>query len=79
MVDGLTLFEKGYRTITALALNMEIMINQALIDISIDKGIISQEEPMAKIEKIPERTPLKPVACVLGVSLTFEVYQSEVS
>ena len=34
------------------ALNMEIMINQALIDILVAKGIITQEELMAKIEEI---------------------------
>ena len=34
------------------ALNMEIMINQALIDILVTKGIITQEELMAKIEEI---------------------------
>jgi hypothetical protein len=34
------------------ALNMEIMINQALIDLLVTKGIITQEELMAKIEEI---------------------------
>ncbi|MFT5729254.1 MAG: hypothetical protein ACI8PB_003418 [Desulforhopalus sp.] len=57
MVEGLTLFEKGYRTIAALALNMEIMINQALIDLLVDKGIITQEELMAKIEEIRQGLP----------------------
>ena len=33
-------------------LHMEIMINQALIDILATKGIITQEELMAKIEEI---------------------------
>ena len=43
------------------ALNMEIMINQALIDILVAKGIITQEELMAKIEEI--RKELPNVAC----------------
>ena len=33
------------------ALSMEIMINQALIDILVAKGILTQEELMAKIEE----------------------------
>ncbi len=39
------------------ALNMEIMINQALIDLLVAKGIITQEELMAKIEQIRRETP----------------------
>ncbi|WP_153306393.1 hypothetical protein [Desulfopila sp. IMCC35006] len=39
------------------ALNMEIMINQALIDILVAKGIITQEELMAKIEEIRQEMP----------------------
>jgi hypothetical protein len=39
------------------ALNMEIMINQALIDILVAKGIITQEELMAKIEEIRRDIP----------------------
>ena len=39
------------------ALNMEIMINQALIDILVAKGIITQEELMAKIEEIRKEMP----------------------
>jgi hypothetical protein len=39
------------------ALNMEIMINQALIDILVAKGIITQEELMAKIEEIRREMP----------------------
>ena len=39
------------------ALNMEIMINQALIDLLVAKGIISQEELMAKIEEIRRELP----------------------
>jgi hypothetical protein len=39
------------------ALNMEIMINQALIDILVTKGIITQEELMAKIEQIRKEMP----------------------
>ena len=34
------------------ALNMEIIINQALIDILVAKGILTQQELMAKIEAI---------------------------
>ena len=34
------------------ALNMEIIINQALIDLLVSKGIITQEELMEKIEKV---------------------------
>ena len=39
------------------ALNMEVMINQALIDILVAKGIITQEELMAKIEEIRRERP----------------------
>ena len=39
------------------ALNMEIMINQALIDLLVSKGIITQEELMAKIEEIRNEMP----------------------
>ncbi len=39
------------------ALNMEIMINQALIDLLVAKGIITQEELMAKIEQIRQEMP----------------------
>jgi hypothetical protein len=39
------------------ALNMEIMINQALIDVLVAKGIITQEELMAKIEQIRREIP----------------------
>lgn len=39
------------------ALNMEIMINQALIDILVAKGIITQEELLAKIEEIRKELP----------------------
>lgn len=39
------------------ALNMEIMINQALIDLLVAKGIITQEELMAKIEQIRKELP----------------------
>jgi hypothetical protein len=39
------------------ALNMEIMINQALIDLLVAKGIITQEELMAKIEQIRREIP----------------------
>ena len=39
------------------ALNMEIMINQALIDLLVAKGIITQEELMAKIEQIRKEIP----------------------
>ncbi len=39
------------------ALNIEIIINQALIDILVAKGIITQEELMAKIEEIRKEIP----------------------
>ncbi len=39
------------------ALNMEIIINQALIDILVSKGLITQEELMAKIEEIRRELP----------------------
>jgi hypothetical protein len=39
------------------ALNMEIMINQALIDLLVAKGIITKEELMAKIEEIRKELP----------------------
>ena len=39
------------------ALNMEIMINQALIDLLVAKDIITQEELMAKIEQIRKEIP----------------------
>lgn len=34
------------------ALNMEIIINQALIDILVAKGILTQEELMLRIEEV---------------------------
>ncbi len=34
------------------ALNMEIIVNQALIDILVAKGILTQEESMQRIEQI---------------------------
>ena len=39
------------------ALNMEIIINQALIDILVAKGIITQKELMEKIEEIRREIP----------------------
>ena len=39
------------------ALNMEIIINQALIDLLVAKGIITQDELMAKIEEIRKEIP----------------------
>lgn len=39
------------------ALNMEILINQTLIDLLVEKGIITQEEIMAKIEEIRKEIP----------------------
>ena len=39
------------------ALNMEIIINQALIDILAAKNIFTQEELMEKIEEIRKETP----------------------
>ena len=41
------------------ALNMEIIVNQALIDILVSNGVITQEELMAKIEEIRTRPPEK--------------------
>ena len=38
-------------------LYMKIMINQALIDLLVAKGIITQEELMAKIEQIRKEIP----------------------
>ena len=39
------------------ALNMEIIVNQALIDLLVSKGIIPQEELMTKIEAIRKEMP----------------------
>jgi hypothetical protein len=39
------------------ALDMEIIINQALIDLLVSKGIITQEEIMDKIEDIRKGLP----------------------
>jgi hypothetical protein len=39
------------------ALDMEIIINQALIDLLVSKGIITQEEIMDKIEEIRQGLP----------------------
>ncbi len=39
------------------ALNMEIIVNQALIDILVAKGILTQQELMAKIEEIRKEMP----------------------
>ena len=39
------------------ALNMEIMINQALIDLLVSKGIITQKELMNKISEIRKEIP----------------------
>ena len=39
------------------ALNMEMVINQALIDLLVSKGIITQEELMKKIEEIRDGLP----------------------
>lgn len=41
------------------ALKMEILINQALIDLLVAKGIFTQEELLAKIEEL--RTTMNPV------------------
>jgi hypothetical protein len=40
------------------ALNMEIIINQALMGILVAKGIIAQEEIMSKIEEIRKEMPI---------------------
>ncbi len=39
------------------ALHMEILINQALIDILVEKGVLTQEELFAKIEEIRKQMP----------------------
>ncbi len=39
------------------ALNMEIIVNQALIDILVAKGILTQDELMNKIEQIRKELP----------------------
>ncbi len=39
------------------ALDMEIIINQALLDLLVCKGIITREELMHKIEKIRKGLP----------------------
>jgi hypothetical protein len=39
------------------ALDMEIIINQALIDLLVSKGIITQEELMHKIEEVRKGLP----------------------
>ena len=39
------------------ALNMEMVINQALIDLLVRKGVITQEELMQKIEEIRKGLP----------------------
>ena len=36
------------------ALKMEMIINQALMDLLVDKGIITEEEMMAKIKAVKE-------------------------
>ncbi len=36
------------------ALKMEMIINQALMDLLIEKGIIAEEEMMAKIKAVKE-------------------------
>lgn len=39
------------------ALHMEIIINKALIDLLVSKGVITQEELMKTIEKIRKESP----------------------
>ncbi len=39
-------------------LHMEIIINQALVDMLVAKGILIQEELMAKIEEIRKEMPV---------------------
>jgi hypothetical protein len=41
----------------AEALQMQILVNQALIDILIEKGIISQGELLEKVEQLKEELP----------------------
>ena len=38
------------------ALQMEIIVNQALIDILVDKGFITYDELMVKIKKLKKET-----------------------
>jgi len=39
------------------ALNMEIIVNHALIDLLVSKGIITQKELLTKIEEIRKEMP----------------------
>ena len=39
------------------ALNMEIIISQALIDLLVSKGIIIQDELLKKIEEVRKQMP----------------------
>ena len=41
----------------AEALQMEILVNQALIDLLVEKGIISQDELLEKIEELKKELP----------------------
>ena len=43
------------------ALNMEIIINQALIDLLVAKGVLTQQELMTKIEEIRKEMAVKTV------------------
>ena len=41
----------------AEALQMQILINQALIDILIEKGVITQEKLLTRIEELRAKLP----------------------
>jgi len=41
----------------AEALQMQILVNQALIDILIEKGMISQGELLEKVEELKKKLP----------------------
>ncbi|MCB2182609.1 MAG: hypothetical protein KQH63_11315 [Desulfobulbaceae bacterium] len=49
--------KKDVKKISALvdALNIEMVVNQALIDLLVDKGILSHDEIQAKIKEIKVR------------------------
>ena len=38
------------------ALQMEILVNQALIDILVDKGILTYDEILKRVEKLKQET-----------------------
>ena len=38
------------------ALQMEILVNQALIDVLVDKGILTYDEILKRVEKLKQET-----------------------